>query len=619
MNRYLFSKKILKFEKKIPYSRPIFEMKINFKERYRKFMFWRVRNMSDRTFMTILAFIVGIAVGLAAVVMKNSVHLVRELVITIIDTTHIPYLFFIFPAIGILLTLIFVKVFIKKKLGHGIPMVLYNMSQNEGRIPKHNMFSRIIGSSLTVGFGGSVGLEGPIVATGAAIGSNMGQLFHLKYKQVIMLIACASAGAIASIFKAPIAGIIFSMEVMMLDLSTASLLPLLAASISATLTSYLFLGQNVVYPIEHTDPFMLRDTGFLVVFGILCGLLSLYFSKLYLAQTEWFKKIKNDWVKFAIGSVALGLLVFLFPTLYGEGFETINAALRGDFDVIYANTFYSSTSFAHSFWGMSIILLLILLLKAFATGCTFGAGGAGGIFAPSLFLGAILGLLYAHICKSLGFDISVGNYALIGMAGLIGGIMHAPFTAIFLIAELTGGYSLFVPLMIVSTISYFVTRAAMPNSVYTILLAKRGELLTHNADRNMLAMMKLEQYIERNFLTINEDANLGDLTKVISHSTRTIYVVVDSENNFKGLVWLDQIKHLIFKTELYETTKVKDLMFYPTTTIEYGMSVQEAAELFENSNNYNIVVIDKGKYVGFVSRATIFSNYRKMIKEFAND
>ncbi|MBQ5572592.1 MAG: chloride channel protein, partial [Bacteroidales bacterium] len=250
-------------------------MKINFKERYRKFMFWRVRNMSDRTFMTILAFIVGIAVGLAAVVMKNSVHLVRELVITIIDTTHTPYLFFIFPAIGILLTLIFVKVFIKKKLGHGIPMVLYNMSQNEGRIPKHNMFSRIIGSSLTVGFGGSVGLEGPIVATGAAIGSNMGQLFHLKYKQVIMLIACASAGAIASIFKAPIAGIIFSMEVMMLDLSTASLLPLLAASISATLTSYLFLGQNVVYPIEHTDPFMLRDTGFLVVFGILCGLLSL--------------------------------------------------------------------------------------------------------------------------------------------------------------------------------------------------------------------------------------------------------------------------------------------------------------------------------------------------------
>lgn len=273
----------------------------------------------------------------------------------------------------------------------------------------------------------------------------------------------------------------------------------------------------------------------------------------------------------------------------------------------------------HSFWGITLILVATLLLKAFATGCTFGAGGAGGIFAPSLFLGAMLGLLYAHICKGLGFDISIGNYALIGMAGLIGGIMHAPFTAIFLIAELTGGYSLFVPLMIVSAISYFVARAAMPNSVYTILLAKRGELLTHNADRNMLGMMKLEQYIETNFLTIDENATLRDLTKVISHSTRTLYVVVDSENNFKGLVWLDQIKHMIFKTELYDTTKVCDLMFYPSTTIELGMTVQEAAELFDSSGNYNIVVVEKGKYVGFVSRATIFSNYRQKIKEFAND
>ena len=595
-------------------------MKKKIKERYKKFLFWRARNMSDRTFMTILALIVGIAVGLAAVIMKNSVHLVRELVIKIVgDTGDINYLFIFFPAFGILLTLLFVKFCIKKKLGHGIPMVLYNMSQNEGKIPKHNMFSRIIGSSLTVGFGGSVGLEGPIVATGAAIGSNIGQLFRLKYKQVILLIGCAATGAIASIFKAPIAGIIFSMEVMMLDLSTGSMLPLLAASISATLTSYLFLGQNVVYPIEHTDPFALHDVGFLVVFGILCGLLSLYFSKLYLAQNDWFKKIKNDWIKFGIGSVVLGGLIFLFPTLYGEGFESINAALEGNFDIIFNNTFYSSNAFMNSFWGITIILVATLLLKAFATGCTFGAGGAGGIFAPSLFLGAILGLLYAHLCKGLGFDISVGNYALIGMAGLIGGIMHAPFTAIFLIAELTGGYSLFVPLMIVSAISYFVARIAMPNSVYTILLAKRGELLTHNADRNMLGMMKLEQYIETNFLTIDENATLRDLTKVISHSTRTLYVVVDSENNFKGLVWLDQIKHLIFKTELYDTTKVCDLMFYPSTTIELGMTVQEAAELFDTSGNYNIVVVEKGKYVGFVSRATIFSNYRQKIKEFAND
>ncbi|MCF0205902.1 MAG: chloride channel protein [Bacteroidales bacterium] len=594
-------------------------MKNIFQNKLQKFLLWRVRNMSDRVFMTILALIVGIAVGLAAVIMKTSVHLVRELVIRIIDTYNVNYLFFIFPAVGILLTLIFVKTCIKKKLGHGIPMVLYNMSQNEGKIPKHNMFSRIIGSSLTVGFGGSVGLEGPIVATGSAIGSNIGQLFRLKYKQIILLIACAATGAIASIFKAPIAGIIFSMEVMMLDLSTASLLPLLAASISATLTSYMFLGLGVVYPIEHTDPFVMNDIGFLIVFGILCGIVSLYFSKLYLSQNNWFAKIKTDWVKFLVGAGILGLLIFLFPTLYGEGFESINAALKGDYSILFTNTFYSQYSFMHTFWGITIILVLTILLKVFATGCTFGAGGAGGIFAPSLFLGAILGLLFANVCSKLGFSISVGNYALIGMAGLIGGIMHAPFTAIFLIAELTGGYSLFVALMIVSTISFFVTRAFMPNSVYTILLAKRGELLTHNADRNMLAMMKMEQYIEKNFLTIHEDANLRDLTDVISRSTRTVYVVVDSNDNFKGLVWLDEIKHLIFKTELYDSTKVKDLMFYPSTTVEYGMSVQEVAELFENSDNYNIVVIDKGKYVGFVSRATIFSEYRQKIKEFAND
>lgn len=588
-------------------------------ERLRKFLLWRVRNMSDRTFMTILALLVGIAVGLAAVVMKNSVHLVRELVIKIIDTYNVNYLFFVFPIFGILLTLLFVKIFIKKKLGHGIPMVLYNMSKNEGKIPKHNMFSRIIGSSLTVGFGGSVGLEGPIVATGSAIGSNIGQLFRLKYKQIILLIACAATGAIASIFKAPIAGIIFAMEVMMLDLSTASMLPLLAASISATLTSYLFLGQNVVYPIEHTDPFALHDVLFLVVFGIACGLLSLYFSKLYLKQNDWFKKIKNDWLRFIIGSILLGGLIFICPTLYGEGFESINAALKGNVNFIFNNTFYGGYDIISSFWGITITMVLILLLKAFATGCTFGAGGAGGIFAPSLFLGAILGLLYAHVCTYLDFNISAENYALLGMAGLIGGIMHAPFTAIFLIAELTGGYTLFVPLMIVSTISYFVTRAVMPNSVYTILLAKRGELLTHNADKNMLAMMKMEQYVETNFLTINENASLRDLTKTISHSTRTLYVVVDKENNFKGLIWLDQIKHLIFKTELYDSIKVTDLMFYPSTIIENGMSVPEIAELFENCDNFNIVVVEKGKYVGFVSRATIFSNYRQKIKEFAND
>ncbi|MCK9255310.1 MAG: chloride channel protein [Bacteroidales bacterium] len=589
---------------------------MNFNTLAKKLFIWRAKKISDKNFMLIMAIVVGIAVGLAAVIMKNSVHFVRQVAIFIINRYSFSYIYIFFPAIGIALTILFVNLFIKKKLGHGIPMVLYYMSKKGGKIEKHNMFSRIIASSLTVGFGGSVGLEGPIVATGSAIGSNIGQFFRLNYRHLILLIGCGSTGAIAAIFKAPIAAIVFTLEVIMLDLTMGSLMPLLLSSISAALTSYLFLGQNYVYHLAKIDPFILKDVPLYILLGIVAGLLSTYFSKLYLWQAKKYDKLKRKRSKFIVGAIILGVLVFLFPSLYGEGYEAVNQALHGDISYIFEGTFYSEWQ---SFIGITLIVTLILFTKIFATGATFGAGGTGGIFAPSLFIGANLGFLFAHIANSIKLKISYENFALVGMAGLIAGIIHAPLTAIFLIAEITGGYKLFIPLMIVATISYFVAKLFMHKSVYTILLAERGQLLTHNADSNMLTLMKTESLIETNFLTINEDAKLQDLTKVISRSSRAVYVVVDSENYFKGLIWLDHVKHLMFKTELYESVNVRDLMDIPKHTVNTNMKVKEIAELFENSNYFNLPVVDEGKYIGFVSRAKVFTTYRQMLKKFSHE
>ncbi len=589
---------------------------MNFNKLAKKLFIWRLKKISDQNFLLIMAVVVGIAVGLAAVIMKNSVHFVREVVLFLVNRYSFSYIYIFFPAIGIALTILFVNFFVKKKLGHGIPMVLYNMSKNEGKIERHNMFSRIVASSLTVGFGGSVGLEGPIVATGSAIGSNIGQFFRINYKHLILLIGCGSTGAIAAIFKAPIAAIIFTIEVIMLDLTMGSLMPLLLSSISAALTSYLFLGQNYVYLVEKIDPFLLKHVPLYILLGIISGLLSTYFSKLYLWQAKKYEKLKSQRYRFIIGTVILGVLVFLFPSLYGEGYEAVNLALQGKISYIFDGAIYSHWQ---SFLGITLIVSLILLTKIFATGASFGAGGTGGIFAPSLFIGANLGFLFAHIANSLKLNISYENFALVGMAGLIAGVIHAPLTAIFLIAEITGGYQLFIPLMIVSTISFFITKIFQKNSVYTTILAEKGQLLTHNADSNMLTLMKIETLIEKNFLTIDESAKLRDLTRVISKSSRAVYVVVDSENYFKGLIWLDHVKHLMFKTELYDSIFIKDLMDIPKHTVNTNMSVKEIAELFQNSNYFNLPVVENGKYIGFVSRAKIFSTYRQMLKKFSHD
>ncbi len=578
---------------------------------------FKIRYLSGHRFLYILSAFVGLAVGLAAVIIKNLVHLIREALQNGFQGDYSRYYIFILPVVGIALTVVFIKYINKRPVGHGIPGVLFSISKNNGIIHSHNLYSNIITSALTVGFGGSVGLEGPTVATGGAVGSNIGRVFKLNYKEVTLLISCASAGALSAIFKAPIAGIVFALEVIMLDLTMWAVIPLLIASATGAMTSYLFLGQNVLYSFQLTEPFKMGDIHYYLILGIIVGLLSVYVTKSYIRISDFFEKIKSPWKRLLLGGGVLGVIILIFPPLYGEGYEVVNQELRGEFYHLFENSFFEGW---HQSFGLLVVyMLLIIGFKVVATTVTFAAGGIGGIFAPTLFIGANTGLLFGLVLNQLGIDVSVSNMALVGMAGMIAGVVHAPLTAIFLIAEITGGYELFLPLMLAATISYGTTRYFVKNSVYTVQLAKRGELMTHHKDRNILLMMKVSELIETNFKTIRAEDTLRDLVHVITTSSRNIYPVVDDQHNLKGIVKLDDIRHIMFNQEMYDTTKISDLMIIPEWTIETTDQMEEVARQFSESGRYNIPVLQNGKYLGFVSRARVFSSYREMLKHFSDD
>ena len=583
---------------------------------YRRLFLLRIKHIGQRQFVLILAALIGLLVGLAAVVMKNLVHLIQLLTDQIAGKSNF-YLFLIFPSLGILLAVLFIKYINRRPVQHGIPGVLYAISKRNGNINSHNLYSSIISASLTVGFGGSVGLEGPTVATGAAIGSNIGRWFRMSYKQVTLLLGCACAGAMAAIFKAPIAAIVFALEVIMLDLTLTSLVPLLVASATAAMTSYLFMGQNVLYSVDIQGSFIMRHAPFYLLLGVSAGLMSVYFTKMYMFVTGLFEKIPNIWIRVSVGGLALGILVFLIPSLYGEGYEPINNVLNGNYSYLFEHALYEKWS--NSALAMLVILVFILAFKVIATSITFGAGGIGGIFAPSLFIGSNLGLLVAKILNLFGADLPENNFALVGMAGLIAGVIHAPLTAIFLIAEITGGYELFMPLMIVATISYATARYFTANSVYTIQLAKRGELMTHDKDKNVLLMMSVNKLVETDFNKIHPEAKLGDLVKVIKKAHRNVFPVVDDDGIFHGIVKMDDIRHIMFDTDSWDSVHVRDLMFMPTYTISKDESMEEVTKKFHASHRYNIAVLEDGKYLGFVSRAKIFSAYREMLKKISRD
>ncbi len=583
---------------------------------FRSFLVWRLRHVSNRQFMMILSILIGIASGIAAVVIKNLVHLISSFVKGVLSSEY-DLFYFVAPVIGIFLAVLFIKYIIKRPVRHGVPNVLYAISKANGKMNSHNMFSSVITSALTVGFGGSVGLEGPTVSTGAAIGSNFGRLFHLNYRQVTLLLGSASAAAMAAIFKAPIAGVVFALEVIMLDLSLFSIVPLLLASASAVVTSYLFLGQNYLYHFRFETTFELIDIPFYVLLGIATGLIAVYFTKIYIFIEQWFEKMNKRYVKLLVGGSLLGVILYFFPSLYGEGYSIINDALAGNSYSLFEGTLFETWS--ANYTAMIFMIFFVIALKVVAASLTFGAGGVGGIFAPTLFMGVNTGLLFALLVNKLGFhQLQIENFALVGMAGLIAGVLHAPLTGLFLIADISGGYALFLPLMITATVSFATAKTFLKHSVYTHQLAKRKELLTHDADQNILTLMHINKLIEKDFAIISPDTTLGDLVEKISEAHRNLFPVVDENGILHGMVKMDDIRKIIFKPELYDKVYVKDLMYMPKYYISPDDSMEDLVDMFRKSGRFNIAVIDKGKYLGFISRANAFTAYRNHLKMFSS-
>lgn len=576
---------------------------------------WRLAHLSDRQFMILLAVPTGFLAGVAAVLIKFLTHTIRDFFFYLRTFDRsVDFMFFVLPAIGILLTIIVIRYIIRREVGHGIPGLLYALSRNKGIVKPYTTFSSIITSALTVGFGGSVGLEGPSVSTGGAIGSNIGQLLKLNQKQINVLIGMGGAAALAAIFQAPITGVIFAMEVFMIDISMTALVPILISAFCAILTSYYFLGRAFEYEITIAESFIPSNSLYYVGLGIVVGLVSAYFMRVYFGIGKRFAKIENPWQRFIIAALCLGALIFVFPSLYGEGYETINAALNSKASDILQGTMFQS--FSDNIWIVVIVFVAIVLFKAFATSLTFAAGGVGGTFAPALFLGAMTGMVYAMVINELGGNLEIGKFALVGMSGLVAGMLHAPLTGIFLIAEITNGYSLMVPLMVVAALSLAINRVFFKESIYTQSIAEKGVKVSFNKDETILNMMTSSHLIETNFSTIRPDKTLGDLVKIIASSQRNIFPVVAENGEFKGHILFDDVRKFMFDTSLYDTS-VENIMVYPDYVINYDESMESIVKKFEESHKYNIVIVEDGKYLGYISRANVFTTYQATLKEIS--
>ncbi len=583
-----------------------------------RFLRWRVRNVSNRNFFLFTAMVMGLFSGLAVVLMKESVHLIKTFLTHGFSAEMHNFWFFVYPAVGIALVVLLVHYVLRVRIGLGLPVILHAISGTKGAIKPHHMFSSALTSTLTAGFGGSIGLEGPAVLTGGAIGSNLGQLLHLNYRQIILLIGCAVTGAIAALFKAPIAAIIFTIEVLMLDLTLSSLVPLLLASVSATLTSNLFLGGDVLLSMKIAEVFQLKQVPLFVLLGAVTGFVSLYFSTVITVVDDFFNKMRSKWSRWFLAASLLGLVIFLFPSLYGEGYDSINRALNGDLGFIFDNTGYYT--FSGEIGSTILIMVLLILMKVVATALTIGAGGIGGIIAPSLYTGMVVGLLFGSVYNYF-FDahISLVLFAMIGMSGVFAGVLHAPLTAIFLMAELTLAYNLILPLMITAGMSFITIRFFQPVSFYHIQLAKRKQLFTQDKDKIVLSLMKVDKLIETNFSPIKLDATLGDLVRVIACSKRNMYPVLDDENNYYGALNMDSVREIMFNREMYDTVFIRNLMSKSPVTISPGESMEDVAHKFHQTSAFNIPVLDNGRYVGFISRARLFTSYRQLLKKWSED
>lgn len=583
---------------------------------------WLEKQLGPKQLVFVLALLTGIGCALAAQALKLLIHEIEHILTAQFDITHANWLFLVYPIAGIYLTVLFIKYIVRDDIGHGVTKILYALSRKQGNIRKHNCWTSVIASALTIGFGGSVGAESPIVLTGSAIGSSLGQIFKLDHKTMILLIGCGASGAVAGIFKAPIAGLMFALEVLMIDLTMASLLPLLVSCLTATCITYALTGMDPMFNFSLSDPFLLSRVPTAVILGVICGFISLYFTRVMNSFEQVFGKIKNMYGRLALGGTLLAILIYFFPPLYGEGYATISTLLAGNAGsgaeaVMNNSFFYGRTG------SLMLYLGLIILLKVFATTATNGAGGCGGTFAPSLFLGCIGGFVFARMWNAYGFyDVMTPetNYALLGMAGVMSGVFQAPLTGVFLIAELTGGYDLFLPLMIVSVASYLTIHAFEKHSIYAMRLARKGELLTHHKDQSVLTLMSLDAVIDKERPRLTPDMFLGQIVLAISKSKSLHFAVVDVKGGLAGIINVNNLRQIIFRSELYRMYTASQLMQQPDVVLRTDDRMSVIMEKFTKTDAGTLAVLAAdGAFVGFVSRARLLASYRQVMKDFSEE
>lgn len=587
-----------------------------------KLIDWRKRHVSDRQFTLVLSFLVGFFAAVAAFVLHKMINLIEDLLTDGFTASSFNWLYLVFPVIGIFLTSLFVRYVVRDNISHGITRILYAISSKQSRLKKHNCWSSLFSSALTIGFGGSVGAEAPIVLTGSAIGSNLGQLFNLDKRTLMLLVGCGASAAIAGIFKAPIAGLVFTLEVLMIDLTMASLLPILIASVTATCFTYIFAGSESLFSFQLEGDWAVERIPASILLGVACGLVSLYFIRTMTFCENIFGKLKSrPYAKLLLGGLVLSGLIFLFPSLYGEGYSSINILLNGDTENEWSKILNNSF-----FYGQGNLLLVYLALviatKVFATSATNGGGGVGGTFAPSLFVGAFSGFLFARLwnINEIGAYVPERNFALLGMAGVMAGVMHAPLTGIFLIAEITGGYGLFIPLMIVSISSYLTIIIFEPHSIYGMRLAREGKLITHHTDKSVLTLMSLDSVINKENVSVSPDMDLGMLVNAISRSRNSFIPVLDDAGNLLGEIDITRSRHVLFRTELYHHFKVRQLMVPPKAILGVNDPMEDVMETFESADALNLpVVASDGHLIGYINRTRMYALYRKLVSEFSTE
>lgn len=578
--------------------------------------------LSKKQFLLVLSLVVGLSSGMAANVLKWIIHTIEHVLTSRFIVTQGNALYLLYPVVGILLSALFIKYIVRDNIGHGVTKILYALSRNQGFIKTHNTWSSVVASGITIGFGGSVGAESPIVLTGSAIGSHVGRQFQLDHKTLMILVGCGASGAVAGIFKAPIAGLVFTIEVLMIDLTMASLVPLLVSCAAAACVSYFISGTSTMFTFDLANGFSVDRVPACLLLGIACGLLSLYFTRVMNAFEKVFGRLKNLWLKFALGGIVIASLIYLFPPLYGEGYSTIETLLNANDTTSAEAVMNNSWFYGHSNL-LLVYLALIVLVKVFATTATNGGGGCGGTFAPSLFLGCIGGFIFANLWNLWApFDIMLDatNFALLGMAGVMSGVFHAPLTGIFLIAELTGGYQLLVPLMIVSAVSYITIHSFEPYSIYSMRLARRGELLTHDKDQSVAQLMVLDELIDKSRPTLSPDMKLGKMIQVVSNSKHLHFGVVDAAGMLLGVVNINELRNIIFRSEFYNTFTVEQMMQPPKDLIKSDMPMTEVMGHFNSHDNSTLAVVTPhGRLVGFISRTRLFSTYREIMKDFSEE